>query len=125
MRLIEFLKTIAIVIFIPLTLAQDSGQIPSVEPPRILGIRFNRSNEGQGIMWATLHILHPHEDGLQVLQVSDGKTNKLENIIHTKPGKTIEFDIKLGGVSNVFTSRCFNHRTGAKSDWGNSVVAIP
>lgn len=97
-----------------------------VEPPRIIGARFHRTNEGQGTKWVTLYILHPHEDGFQIQQVSDGRTNKIEVVQHSKKGTIAFFNVKLNGLTNVFTSRCFDSRTGdIISEWGTKIEVIP
>lgn len=101
------------------TIAQE------IEPPRILGARIDRTNAGNGVIVAELHILHPEHQTVQVLQVSDGATNKIATV-HNDRKEVIKWSVKLGGETNVFRVRALSHHEPPiVSEWGLAYTVIP
>lgn len=114
------MKTILIALAVSFTLIAAD-----IEPPRILGIRFDRTNQGHGVIVAELHILHPEFQTVQVLQVSDGRTNKVATI-HNDRKEVIKWSVRLGGETNRFQVRAVSgHEPPIVSEWSPVYTAIP
>lgn len=114
------MKTILLTLALALTIVAAD-----LEPPRIIGARVDRSNAGQGVVVAELFIIHPEQQAVQVLQVSDGRTNKVVTVSNDRK-VVIKWSVRLGGETNHFQARALSHHEPPEmSPWSDMFTIIP